>query len=202
MFTFAHLKQTMQSIKIPTTKNPVHELITQRWSARSFSDRIISDEAFDTILEAASWAASSMNEQPWKYLYAIRGSQAFEKIQACLMVGNEPWAKHGSHLIIALAKRNFDKNGTPNRHAMHDLGAANTNMLLQAASMGILGHMMGGFHMHQCLETFEIDPLQWEISCITVLGYPDIAEKLDEPYRTRELTARTRKSTTEISKAL
>jgi len=101
-----------------------------------------------------------------------------------------------------LAKRNFERNGEPNRHAMHDLGAANTTLLLQAATMGILGHMMGGFDMKKCHEMFEIDADVWEISCLTVLGYPDVPEKLSEPFRTRETTARSRKPINEISQEL
>lgn len=186
--------------KIPTTQFPVNDIIRHRWSARSFSETRVTPEDLNTLMEAATWASSSMNEQPWHYLYAFRGELAFEKMHGCLLTGNQPWAINGGAMLISLAKRHFDRNGQINRHAMHDVGAANTTLLLQAASMGILGHMMGGFDYQKTLEVFDLDPDQWEIACFIVVGYPDAPERLEEPFKTREMTARSRKAINEISR--
>jgi nitroreductase len=189
-------------IKIPQTENPVHSFITKRWSARSFAEKPISESELNTLIEAASWAASSMNEQPWHYLIAKKGSASFQKMVDCLMAGNQPWAKNASVLLLSLARKNFASNGKPNRHAMHDVGAANTTLLLQAANMDIYGHMMGGYHHDATIEAFEIDENEFEISCFIALGYLDAPEALEEPFRTRELTARSRKAVNEISAVL
>ena len=91
--------------KTAETHHDVHELIKKRWSARSFSDNAISLETLNTLIEAASWSASSMNEQPWKYIYAHRGTEAFDRMAACLMEGNKVWAKEGAVLLLSLAKK-------------------------------------------------------------------------------------------------
>ena len=186
-------------IKTANTKTNVHDLIKKRWSARSFSPKQLSEDDVQTILEAGTWAASSMNEQPWKYLYAMNGTKGFDRMHSCLMTGNQPWSKNGSVLMISLAKKNFEYKGRINRHAMHDMGAANSTLLLQAADMDVYGHMIGGFDMQKTLEEFNIDSEKWEIACFIVLGYLDDAEKLNEPFLSREKKARTRRSVSEIS---
>lgn len=118
------------------------------------------------------------------------------------MAGNQPWAKNASVLLLSLARKNFASNGKPNRHAMHDVGASNTTLLLQAANMDIYGHMMGGYHHDATIEAFEIDENEFEISCFIALGYLESPEALEEPFKTRELTARSRKDVKEISAIL
>ena len=184
----------MKSIdtKTPEIKHNVAAFITKRWSARAFAHRSISESELSTLFEAASWAASSMNEQPWHYLYAHRGTHAFEQMAASLMDGNRVWAENAAVLVLSLAKRHLDRNGKPNRHYLHDTGAANTTLLLQAAELDIYGHMMGGFYMDKAIETFNIDTAIWEPACFIALGFLDDPETLEEPFRTRELTHRTR----------
>ena len=195
------LKTNMKNPKTPETKYPISELISKRWSARSFADKAISEETVEHLFEATSWTASSMNEQPWKFLYAYKGSEGFDKMSNCLMQGNKVWAENGAVMILALAKRNFS-NGTANRHAMHDIGAANTTLLLEAASLDIYGHMMGGFHFNETLEAFNLDANEWEPACFTVIGYLDNPEKLAEPFRSRETALRTRKPLNEITEKI
>jgi len=169
---------------------PVHDFIRDRWSARAFSAQPIPQHELMTLLEAASWASSSMNEQPWVYLYAHRGEEAFNRMYECLMPGNR-WADGAAVMLLSLARKNHAANGKPNRYAMHDVGAANTTLLLQAASMEIYGHMMGGFDMHKAIEAFQI-PEDLEVVCFIALGYLDEPEKLEEPFRTREVMPRNR----------
>lgn len=180
----------------------LNHLIKERWSPRAFGEQTISDQDLETLSEAASWAASSMNEQPWKYIIAKRGSEAFNKMVTALMQGNQSWAKNASHLVISLAKKHFDRNGKVNRHAMHDVGAANTTMLLQAKELDIYGHMMGGFVSSKAEELFDVDADKWEIACFIALGYKGEATQLDEPLRARELAERTRKPTSVFTQHL
>lgn len=183
----------MKNPKIPSTHHNVSSFITRRWSSFAFSNKPIERTELNKLLEAASWAASSMNEQPWRYLYAHRGTIAFDRMVDVLMDGNQPWAKNAAVLVIALAKRHFARNGKENRHHMHDLGSANTTLLLQAAEEGIRGHMMGGFHLEAALQAFEIDNTTWELGCFIALGYPGEADDLEEPYAGRERNPRERK---------
>lgn len=180
-----------QQVKIAVTENPVQQIIKDRWSARSFSDKQISEQELATIFEAASWAPSSMNEQPWMYVYATKGSPMFEGICQTLMPGNQPWAKNAAVLIASLARKNHSNNGTANKYHWYDTGSANQNLLLQAASMGILGHVMGGFSRTKAEELLQL-PDDIELVCFIALGYVAPAEELEEPFRSRELTPRHR----------
>ncbi|CAN5345420.1 hypothetical protein BH09BAC1_BH09BAC1_26330 [soil metagenome] len=181
-----------REIKLAKTQNPVHEVIRERWSARSFQAKPIEQQDLDTLFEAASWAPSSNNEQPWAYIYALHGTPTFEAMWHILMPGNQPWAQHAGVLIASLARKTHANTGAPNKYAWYDTGSANQNLLLQAASMGILGHVMGGFHHEQALELLQL-PNDYELLCFVALGYPNAAEELEEPFRTRELTPRSRK---------
>lgn len=183
--------------KEAATQYPVHQFIRQRWSARSFADRPIEHDTLMTLLEAASWASSSMNEQPWIYLYAHKGEPAFQQMYDCLLPGNR-WADGAPVLLLSLARKNFASNGNRNRHALHDVGAANTTLLLQAAAMDIFGHQMGGFDMLKTIETFQI-PDDLEVVCFIAIGYLDEPEKLEEPFRTRELTPRKRQALSDFA---
>src|SRR3989344_5803379 len=143
-------------IKIPPTNYSMNKLLLKRWSALSFSEKQIEEKDLFCIFEAASWAASSMNEQPWAYQYAFKGTSAFDKIWNCLLEGNKSWSKNASVLIISLAKKNLSKNSLPNRYAMYDVGAANTNLLLQAVTLNIYGHQMGGLDFQKTRDEFVI----------------------------------------------
>jgi nitroreductase len=189
---------SLASIKTPATRYPVNELLLKRWSARAFSDQPITPDTLNTLFEAASWAASSMNEQPWIYLYAHRqDTENFQRFHDCLMPGNQLWAQNAAVLVLSLARKNFLGNGKPNRHSLHDVGAANTTLLLQAAHEDIYGHMMGGFDMARTIETFHL-PENIEPACFIALGHLSHPDTLDEPFRSRELAPRSRKSLDEI----
>ncbi|MFM2157137.1 MAG: hypothetical protein RL516_1886 [Bacteroidota bacterium] len=182
--------------KIATTKYPVNSIIKERWSARSFTDKNISDDLLNQFIEAASWAASSMNEQPWLYYVAHRGTPAFDQMAELLMAGNKSWAKDAAVLLLSLAKKTFS-NGNPNRHYMHDVGAANQNLMLEATANGVLGHLMGGFDVVKTKEVFDLsddlDPVVF-----IALGYPGSAEQLPAPFNEREVAARSRKELGDI----
>jgi nitroreductase len=177
---------------------PIHDLIRNRWSPRAFAAKAVPQEALNQIFEAASWAFSAMNEQPWRYIYAHReDTEAFNKILNCLLPGNQPWAKNAPVLVISLVKTHFD-NGTLNRTAMHDVGAANATLFLEATSLGIYGHVMGGFDAERTKQEFDL-PEGYEPVVVFALGYLGEADQLEEPFRTRELGERKRKSLSEFA---
>jgi nitroreductase len=190
------------NIKIAKTEHPVIDLIKNRWSPRSFSDKPVSHEDMMTIFEAASWAFSASNEQPWEYIYAHRQDQdAFHKLHDCLLPGNKPWTKYAAVLGVSLVRKKMT-NGKKNTTAKHDLGAANATMMLQATSMGIYGHMMAGFDHDKTFETLGLNKEELDAVAFFAMGYPDSPEKLEEPFKTRELTQRTRKPISEFTRRL
>ena len=180
---------------------PILENIKTRWSIRAFADKPVSDESMRSIFEAARWSASAINEQPWQYIYAHKGTEGFDRIWNCLMPGNQPWAKNASVLIAGIARKTFAANQKNNPLAMHDLGMADASILHQAISMGIYSHPMAGFDKGKLAEALQLsedqDPL-----IIIALGYPGNADSLEEPFKTRELAERTRKPIDEFVKEI
>lgn len=173
------------------------EAIYNRRSPRSYSTEHIPINLLEEIFDAARWAPSSMNEQPWLYLYAYNGTEKFNKILDSLVPFNQQWAKNANVLVISMAKKTFDYKGKDNKYYMYDVGSANQNLLLSAFDNNIYGHPMGGFNEAKLIEYFNI-PKNIEPVCIISLGYLDSPDKLPEDLKTRELAERKRKSLTEI----
>lgn len=185
-------------IKIPITKYPVADVIKNRWSPRSFSSKSIEEKDLKTLIEAASWAFSANNAQPWKFIVVRKeNTAAFQAITSSLLPGNQPWAPHAAAFIVSMAVKEVEP-GKPNAYAEHDLGAANAMLLIQATHMGISGHIMAGFSKANLIESLKIDTAFNPLT-IMALGYLDSPDNLEEPYKTRELTPRSRKSVEEIS---
>lgn len=187
----------LKMIKTANTQYPVIDLIKNRWSARSFSDKKISDEILHTLIEAASWAPSANNEQPWKFHVAKNGEEGFEKVWESLMQGNKPWCKNAAAYITIFAKDTFTASGKPNAWASHDVGIATGNLLLQATAMNLFCHPMAGYDKNILKEHLQFEE-GLQPQCIIAIGYLDDAEKLEEPYKTRELTPRARKAVEEL----
>lgn len=187
------MQTTTNMGKQAQTQRPVHALIRQRWSPRSFTGEPVSAEVLEQLFEAASWAPSAFNEQPWSYLYAHREDEAaFGQMLDCLFEGNRSWAANAGVLILSLAAPNLSANGKPNRHYMHDTGAANNSLLLEATANGLYGHMMGGFDAKAAISAFSL-PETVEPVCFIALGHLGSPEQLPEPLRSREEAARSRK---------
>jgi nitroreductase len=186
--------------KYADTAPGVHELFRVRWSPRSFASRPIPDEVLETILDAGRWAASSYNEQPWRFIVAKKeNTEAFQKMLSVLLPFNQAWAKNASVLVLTVARSNFSHNETRNAYAMHDAGAALAYMMLQAAESGLQAHGMAGFDQEKAREVFNIPP-EFQIGAVAAFGYPDSAEKLsDDQLKQRELAPRTRKPLSEIA---
>ena len=180
------------------TRYPIHDLLRQRWSPRAFSDRPVEADKLRSLLEAARWAPSSNNAQPWHFLVATKEDQAAHgRLVGCLMEGNIPWAQRAPVLMVSVARLSFEDDGTPNRHAFHDVGQAVTNLTLQATALGLFVHQMAGFYPDKVRAFYGI-PKEFEPVAAIALGYPGDPEGLSEKYRSREAAPRTRKPLTEF----
>jgi nitroreductase len=188
-------------MKEAKTTYPVIDLIKNRWSPRSFAAKPISNEQMKTILEAGTWAFSANNSQPWHFIYGHNGTDGFTTLLNCLNPGNQLWAKNAAVLVAVLANKKFD-NGSENKIAKHDVGAANATMAIQAISIGIYSHVMGGYDAAKAIELIKIDANEKEPVVFIAFGFKDEADKLEEPFKSRELTERTRKPFNEISTML
>ncbi len=179
--------------KLAETENPVHELIRQRWSPRAFAGRAAAPEKILSLLEAARWAPSSMNEQPWSFLLGTKEQpEPFRKMVDCLMEGNQTWAKQAPALILSTARSSFVRNNQPNHFALHDLGLAVGNLLIQATALGLHAHLMGGYDPEKIRKSFHI-PATHELGAVIALGYLGNPEDLPEELRRRETAPRSRK---------
>ena len=184
--------------KAAPTDVQVHELITNRWSPRAFAGKPVSDEVLRALFEAARWAPSSNNEQPWAYLVATKGdAENFGKMLGVLVEFNANWAKHAPVLALSVAHVKMQRDGKPNRVALHDVGSATSQLTLEANSRGLQVHQMAGFDAEKARQTFAI-PLDWEPVAGIALGYPGDPESLPEKLRERELAPRTRKPLSEF----
>jgi nitroreductase len=172
---------------------PIHDLVAKRWSPRAFSDRPVDAISLRSLLEAARWAPSCNNGQPWAFLVASKqDSEAFAKMLACLVEGNQIWARHAPVLMISVASLNWARDGKPNRHAPHDTGMASSMLAIQATSMELATHFMAGFSVDKARETYNI-PLDCEPMAAIAVGYPGDPSTLPEELRKREIAPRTRK---------
>ncbi len=172
---------------------PIHELLRRRWSPRAFSDRRVEPETLRRVLEAARWSPSCFNEQPWSYLVATKDDPAeYERMLACLVEGNQKWAKSAPVLMVSVATHAFAHNGKPNRHAFHDVGAASAYLTMEAASLGLYVHQMGGFSIEKVRETYGVPPTAEPVAAIA-LGYLGDPQSLPDDLRKKELAPSPRK---------
>jgi nitroreductase len=179
--------------KIAETQVPIHELIRRRWSPRAFSERPVEPDKLVILFEAARWAASASNEQPWAFLVASQQDpKNFEDMVGVLVEFNQTWANKAPVLILTLAHTQFEKDGRPNRHAFYDLGQAAATLALQATELGLATHPMAGFNVEAARERFAV-PEGWEPVSVIALGYPGNLDSLTEKLRQRETAQRHRK---------
>ena len=190
-----------QPDKAAQTDYPVLEVIRERWSPRAFAERAVEKEKLLSVLEAARWASSSNNRQPWRFIVTRRGDESFGRLLECLREGNVGWAQHASVLILSLAEKEFpargDKPARENRHAWHDVGSAVGNLILQATALNLYVHQMAGFYPEKASEAFRV-PGTFEPVAVLALGYLGDADNLPDALRERELAERTRKPLEEL----
>ena len=162
------------------TDYPALNAITQRYSAYQFADKLVETDKLRSLFEAARWAASSFNEQPWRFIVATKGdSVGYEKALGCLVEANQGWAQAAPVLAIGIAKQAFTYNGSPNRVAQHDLGQAAAHMALQAADLGLVIHQMAGIEQDKIVSAYNI-PDGFTAETAIAIGYPAIDTKLND----------------------
>jgi nitroreductase len=178
---------------------PLHDLIKRRWSPRSFAKRPVEREALLSLLEAARWAPSSGNEQPWRFIVTRKDEDvAFARLLASLDEGNQFWAKDAPVLMLSVAKMyRRDDVTRPNRTAVHDVGLAAENLVLQAMALDLYVHQMAGFDAKKARQAFQI-PEHFEPIAAIAIGYLGDHNQLDEKLREREIAPRERKPLREL----
>jgi nitroreductase len=173
--------------------HPVHALITKRWSPYSFASRSVPDEDLRSLFEAARWAPSSYNEQPWNYIAAKKENpEEFQRLLSCLVDGNQVWAKAAPVLALGIAKLRFARDNQPNRAAIHDLGLAAGNLVVEATARGLSVHQMIGILPDKAREIYAI-PEGYEPLTGIAVGYAGDPKALPEGLRDRDLARRPRK---------
>ena len=181
------------------TEIPLIESISRRWSPRAFATTPVSQDRLRQLLEAARWAPSCYNAQPWTFIVGTQDNpETFRKLSKCLVPVNQTWAAKAPVLMLALAELNFAHNGKPNRHAQHDVGLALGNLLNQATILGLQAHLMAGFSGDTARELFAVPDTHDPVTMLA-LGYPGDPESLPDTLREKELAPRTRKSLDEIA---
>lgn len=177
--------------KKASTSYPIMPVIASRWSPRSFDNtRAIEAEKLCTLLEAGRWAASSYNEQPWRFIVGdhFENPACHEKLRALLVDGNR-WAQAVPVLILAVAKNHFTQSGSLNRHAFHDVGMAMGQMALQATALGLHSHMMAGFHADKAYDSFDIPRGDYTPCVMMAVGYLGKPDALTEDWQRDAETA-------------
>jgi len=177
---------------VAKTIYPVNDLIRRRWSPRAFENRPVEKEKLRQILEAARWAPSSYNEQPWTYIVATRHEpEEYDTLLACLVERNQRWAKAAPVLMISLGRRFFSQSGKPNLTWQHDVGLGSENLCLQATDLGLATHQMAGIDRDKIRKTYRIPDDVEPVAAIAV-GYPGDPATLPEEFKSSEAAPRSR----------
>ncbi|MEY3288523.1 MAG: hypothetical protein RLZZ419_765 [Pseudomonadota bacterium] len=172
----------------------IHNIIEKRWSPRAFdADKPVSHDDLLALLEAARWAPSCFNDQPWRFVVCDKATDdsGWQNALAVIVEKNRLWAKNAPVLILAVAMENFNHNGQPNRWAMYDTGAASINLCLQATALGLVVHQMGGFDAEKAREVFNL-PDDCKPMAMLAVGCQADVDVLDDDFKEAELAARSR----------
>lgn len=164
----------------------LNSAIKNRWSPRVFTNQAVTEEMIMLLFEAARRAPSSRNEQPWNYFYVRRENEKTFNDLVELLTGNNPfWAKDAQLLIVSVMKKHFDYKSRPNDKALHDIGAANVSLAIQATEMGLQVHPMGGFDKEKTANYLKLDTENFEPVIMLAVGFPDETEPFSEDIRDR-----------------
>lgn len=164
----------------------VENIIVQRWSPRAFSGETIHHEDFMRLIEAARWAPSSYNGQPWRFIYAHRETPAWQKLFDLMVPFNQSWAKNAATLVILVSKKTFEFNGAPSKTHSFDAGAAWENLALQAWAMGLIAHGMEGFDYEKARTDLCI-PADYNVEMMFAIGKPGRKEDLPKELQEKEI---------------
>ena len=176
----------------------VNRIIKDRRSTYAFSNKALDEETLKLLFEAARWAPSSFNEQPWRFIYAHQTSEAYGKILESLYPPNQMWASKAPVLVLTVLNKFNSRSGKPNKYAWYDLGQAVGNISAQATDLGLKMHQMGGFDPVIARENFGIGE-SFEPASVIAIGYHGNIDGLEEGLQSRETSERSRKSLNEIA---
>ena len=179
-------KQPIDVDRYRQPHHPVETLIYHRWSPRSMSGESLTKAERMRLFEAARWAPSSFNEQPWRFVYAERDGEHWARFFDLLSEGNRRWAGAAALLVVVLSRTTFERNGNPSRTHSYDTGAAWQNLALQGCRMGLVVHGMAGFDHERARQVLEV-PVEFAVEAMIAVGRPAPAEALAEPLREREV---------------
>jgi len=184
--------------KPASTDHAIEDLLRRRWSPRAFSAEPVSSEALHSLLEAARWAPSAMNEQPWRFIVAPHSDRdAFARIVACLVPGNQRWASAAAVLMLTFAQTTFARTGKQNPHAWHDVGLAVANLTVQATALGLSVHQMGGIDRDQIRATYKV-PGEFAPVTGLAIGHVGDPATLADDLAERERAPRSRRPQEEL----
>ena len=186
--------------KPATTQAPVHDIIANRWSPRAYdASKPVSQAQIMSMLEAARWAPSCFGDEPWRFIVwdKNKDAAAWEKAFDCIVQGNQGWAKDAPVFVLICAGTLFEQNQKLNRWGAYDTGAAAVSLSLQATSMGLVTHQMGGFDGEKTRAAFNI-PEQFEMMSMMAVGYIADVDALPEEAKERTLAPRKRKPLGEL----
>jgi nitroreductase len=180
------------------TDYPIHDLLLERWSPRAFADRPVDDNVLLSLFEAARWAPSSYNAQPWVFFVARRHEfEDFKQALSCLTPPNQEWAEDAAVLVLTAIRTNHEKNGKANRVALHDLGLAVGNLVVEATSHGLAVHQMEGVDLEAVRREYKL-PDHYAPQTGIAIGYPGNPTALHGKLREQELGQRKRKPLNEF----
>ncbi len=175
----------------------IHELIESRRSTVLFSDKTIDKDSIESLFEAARWAPSSRNQQPWRFIYVLKNDPDFVDWLECLNEKNREWAQNASMLILTVAQVISDYKKRENTYALHDTAMAYSNLVFQAVYLGISVHPMGGFEKEK-IKNLVLIPTGYEPLVVAAVGYKSKSSNFSENLLERENSLRKRKSINEI----
>ncbi len=171
-----------------TGRKPGHRidpLILNRWSPRSLDGGEISDEELMSLFEAARWAPSSYNNQPWRFIYAKRGTEHWDRLFNLMVEFNQGWAKDAAVLVVIISRKNFEHNDKPSVTHQFDAGAAWENLALEAASRGLVAHGMEGFDYERARRDLGV-PDDHDVLAMAAIGRKAPKERLPKELQERE----------------
>jgi len=186
-------------INLHDFRKPEHEinpLILKRWSPRALSGEVLSEEELMSLLEAAKWAPSAYNGQPWRFIYGQNGTPAWDKLFSALGEFNQTWVAKAAVLVLVISEK--EHNGKPNQTASFDAGAAWENLALEAVNRGLVAHAMSGFDYDQARTNLNI-PDTYKLEAMIAIGRPGQKEELPAALLEREFPSDRKKLTELIS---
>jgi nitroreductase len=187
------IQKAIMNIKNEATDHSILKLLSERWSPYGFEDRPVPEADLRSLFEAARWAASSYNEQPWNYIVAAKEkSQEFDQLLSCLVEANQAWAKAAPVLALGVVSLQFAKNKQDNRAAVHDLGLAAGNLSVEATARGLSVHQMIGILPDKAREIYQI-PEHFEAWTAMAIGYKADPARLADALKERDLAPRQRR---------